>query len=206
GDEVHVVHASAHYEQASRRDHQHLHDARRELHAAHKAAHGLEVAAARRLVFLIRGDEFLVLGLFIGKGLGRAYAGDAGFYCRVYLRSLPFYLEICLFHAHPAREREEYEQRQAHRQNQREPPFDPREHDERTEDGEDAYEYVLRPVVRELRDLEQVRGYPAHEHTRAILVKEGERELLHVVEHRMPHVRLYVDAHPVSQDGDEVIH
>ena len=69
-----------------------------------------------------------------------------------------------------------------HRHHQCQLPLDAEHHHQRTHDGQGAGEQILRAVVGQLRQFEQVGGQPAHHLTGAVLVVEIEAQLLHVAE------------------------
>ena len=60
-------------------------------------------------------------------------------------------------------------------------------------------------MVRELRDLEQVAGDPAHELAGAVLVVKGKGEVLHMMEQVPPDIRLHAYAQQVPPVGDDEV-
>ena len=205
GDEVHRVHASGHDEQATHRDDQHLHDAGGELHPAHKQAHRLVVFDLRALEHVVGAVEFAALLLLVGEGLGHAHAGDAALDGGGDLGGLALDFDVGALHTKPLAEREPKADRQRDRQHQCQFPAQHEHHDQRAHDGQRADDDVLRAVVAQLRDIEQLARDAAHQHARAVLVVEAEGELLHMFKEVAPHLGLDQHAHAVAEDGDDVV-
>ncbi len=60
-------------------------------------------------------------------------------------------------------------------------------------------------MVRQLGDVKQVVRHAAEQHAGAIVVKIAEAKLLNMGEHITPHIRFHAHAHPVTDNGDEII-
>ncbi len=71
--------------------------------------------------------------------------------------------------------------------------------------GDGGDEQVLGAVVGQLGDLKEVAGDPAHQLAGAVLVVEGEGQVLHVAEQVPADIRLHPHAQQVAPVGDDVV-
>ena len=203
GDEIDIVQLPLHDEQAAHRDDHHLGDAGGKLHAAHEARHGAVILRLRPAEEGVCGLELLTLLLLIGEGLGRADAGDGRLDGGGDLAGLALDLKIGLLHPYPLREGKPHAQTQHQAEGEGELPVDRQHHGKGTEKGQPADQQVLRPVVAQLRHVEEIGGDMAHQNAGAVPVEVGKAQLLHVLKEVAAHVGLGEHAHAVSEDGDE---
>jgi hypothetical protein len=97
------------------------------------------------------------------------------------------------------------EHRQDQRDDQRQPPLDGEHDPQGAHDGDGGDEQILRPVVSQLRDVEEVGGEAAHELAGAVLIEIAEAQLLHMAEKVPADVGLHQDAEGVAPVADNVI-
>ena len=161
---------------------------------------------------LAGGDELLVallelLGLLgrVGERLGDADTGDGALQRGVDPGDGLAAAHEGVAHAAAQAERHEQQQRCAAEYDQRQPDVDGGQVDERRDDADGADDEVLRAVVGQLGDVHQVVGHAGHDLARLVVVIEGIGQLLQVVEHIPPHLRLDVHAHHVALILDEVV-
>ena len=187
---------------AAEGDDQHRHDAHAELQAGLVHRHGPVIAPLGPPEPGIGPLELVDLGGLVGEGLGGAHAGDGGLQLPVDAGHLPLDLRRGVHHPPALEDGEEEKQRHHGKDHEGQLPPDG-EHDQKgARQGDGGDEQVLGAVVGQLGDLEQVGGDPAHERTGAVLVVEGEGQILHVGEEGGADVRL--DAYPqqVAPVGD----
>ena len=205
GDQVHIVHLSAHDQYAAHGNNDHLNDAGGKLHSAHIQAHGLVIlhlGAAKQLVCLV---ELIALLLLVGKGLGGADTGDAALYGGRYLSGLFLYLHIGVLHSLSLGQSEPEAKGERHRDHQGKPPLNGEHYSDGTDNGQRADHHILRPVVGKLGDFKKVAGDSAHQHAGAVLIVKAAGQVLHMGEDIPPHIGFHQNAHPVSHNGDHVI-
>ena len=149
--------------------------------------------------------EALLLLRLVGERLGGADAGQAGLDGGVDGAGLLLGGAGRIAHLTAAAHGRPQQHRHQHQQHQRQLPPHGEHHRQRAEDGDEGDEQVLRPVVGQLRQLEQVAGQAAHELAGAVLVVEVEAQLLHMVVQVAADVRLHPDAEGVSPVGHHEI-
>ena len=103
----------------------------------------------------------------------------------------------------PERVRGQKQRRHQHDGGQRH--VDQEQQRERAHDLEDADEQVLRPVMGQLRDVEQVGDQLAHHLAGVVAIVIGEAQALVLLEQVHTHVGLHARAHDVTPAGDEVL-
>ena len=145
--------------------------------------------------------EPLLLGVLVGEGLGGADAGQAGLDGGVDGTGLLLGSAGGGAHLFPAAQRRQQQHRQHHQQHQRQLPADAEHHDQRAHDGHKRDKQILRPVVGQLRHLEQVAGQAAHQLAGTVLVVEVKAQLLHMVVQVAADIRLHPDAEGVAPVG-----
>ena len=64
---------------------------------------------------------------------------------------------------------------------------------------------ILRTVVKQFADLEQIIGDPGHELSHLLIVKKTKRELLIVLKNLVSHVIFHFGAHDVAIISNEII-
>ncbi|MPM82183.1 hypothetical protein SDC9_129244 [bioreactor metagenome] len=149
------------------------------------------VAALKLLLFI-----FLV-----GKRLRHACAGDRRLDIRVDLRDSLLHLEGCVAHLNP--EPDDIENRNRHnaQERQRKPPVDKHHDDKRADHRRAGDQHILRAVVREFRDVEEIRRHAGHEFSCANFVVKTKGKLLNVRKDIPPDIRL----HPHTEDMPPVV-
>ena len=205
GHQVDVIHLLLHDQQAAHGDHQHLGNAAGEVHAALEQAHGLVILHLGGLEQGVGVVKLIQLLLLVGEGLCSPDAGDAALDGGVDIGGLFLDLDIGRLHSHPLGQGEPQAQGQHHRQGQGQAPLDGEHHRQGAHNGQGADEDVFRAVMGQLRDLKQVTGDAAHQNAGAVLIIEAAGQVLHMVEHVPPHIRLDQHAHAVAQHGDDVV-
>ena len=197
-DEVHVVHLALHDEPAAHGDDHHRHDAHEELHGAHEPGHGAIPLLLGGLEALVGPQELLVLRVLVGEGFGGAHPGDTGLDVGVDARHVLLDHLGGPHHVLPVEVGHHQEHRDQQHHHQGQPPLDG-EHDGHGPHHRDTGdEQVLRPVVGQLGDVEELGGHAAHEVARAVLVIEAEGEGLEVGEQVLADVRLHQHTEGVS--------
>jgi len=205
GDEVDIVELLFHDEQAAHRDDRDREDAHEKLHERHEDAHFLVEHPLGGLEGLVGGVELLLLQLLVGERLGRAHAREARLNVGVDGAGPLLDAAGAVAHLAAARHDDVGEHRHDDAHDERQPPLDRKHGDERARDCDERNEQILRPVVGQLRNLEQVAREAADQLARAVAVEEVEAQLLHVVEERLADVGLDADAEGVSPERDDVV-
>ncbi|MPM78531.1 hypothetical protein SDC9_125542 [bioreactor metagenome] len=153
---------------------------------------------------LVGAVELAQLRRLVGKGLGGADTGQARLDIRVDGGGLPLHSVRRLRHG-PAKAPNHGEKHgKNYRDHQRQPPLDGKHHRKGPHNGHKGNKHVLRPVVGQLRDVEQVGGEPAHQLAGAVFVVVTEIQLLHVVKQVPADIRLHQNAEGVPVIGDDV--
>ena len=201
GDQVHIVHLLVHDEPAACGDHRHRQDAVAELHHRVEAAHLLVKAALGGLEHLVGPVKALLLGLLVGEGLGGADAGQSGLNGGVDGAGLGLGGAGGGAHLLPPPQGHGQQHREQHQQHQRQLPAQDEHHRQRAQNGHQRDEQVLRPMVGQLRQLEQVVGQAAHQLAGAVAVVEVKAQLLDVVIEVPAYVGLHPDAEGVAPVG-----
>ena len=205
GDEIHIVHLLLHNEPAAHGDHRHRQYAGAELHHRVEAPHLLVEAALGGLEHLVGLIEAALLRFLVGKGLGGADAGQPRLDGGVDGAGLLLGGAGRGAHLPPAAQRHSQQHRQQEQQHQRQLPAQAEHHRQCAQNGHGGDEQILRPVVRQLRQLEQVAGQPAHQLAGAVAVIEIEAQFLNVVVQVAADVRLHPDAEGVTPVGHHEI-
>ena len=203
GDQVDIVHPAPHDEEAAGRDDQDRHQAHGQLHPRVVDRHGPVVAPLGPPELGVGPLELVDLGVFVGKGLGGAHTRDGGLKVPVDARQLPFYLGGCLHHPFALPHREEDEERHHGKDDESQLPTNGKHDAEGPRQGDDGDEQVLRAVMGQLRDLEQVAGDPAHKLAGAVLVIKGKGQVLHMGKEIGADIRLDAHTQQVSPIGDD---
>ena len=202
GNEVNVVHLTLEDEPSAGGDGEHVHGGQGELQPRHIGGHGLVVVPLGSLELVVGLLELPILLLLIGEGLGGAHAGDGGLQLAVDARHVLLDLHRGLHHPPALEDGEEDEQGHHGKDDEGQLPLDGEHQAESAAQGDHRDEQVLRAVVGQLGDLEQVGGGPAHQLSGAVFVIEGEGQVLHVPKQVPADVRLNEHAHHVH-DGEE---
>ena len=205
GDEVHVVHLAVHDEPPAHGDHRNGHDAGEKLHAAHEPAHGLVALLLGALEALVGALELGRLRVLVGEGLGRAHPGDAGFHVRVDAGHVGLHVLGGADHTNPVEVDDHQEHRDQDQHHQGKPPLDGEHDGNRAHQGHAGDEDVLRTVVSQLCDVEELSGDTAHEVAGAVFVVEAEGQRLQVVKEVLADIRLHQHAEGVAPVGDHVL-
>ena len=203
-DEVDVVDLTAHDVRAAERDDHDLHGRHRKLHPALKHAHGAVPVGLAVLVAVVAGEKLLALDGLVRECLGCAHAGDAGLDDGVDLGLPALDGDVCVVHALALADRDPQRQRHEQQQHERELPADRRQDRERAAERDHRREQILRPVVRQLRNGKEVARHAAHEHARAVAVKEAEAHRLQMLKELLTHIRFDEHAALVADDGHGV--
>ena len=182
GNEVPVVHLSFQNHIAAQGDDHHIEDGKEKFHRAVKQCHSLVELPFGGLELVVGRIEARLLHGFIGKCLGSADAGEAGFNFRIDVGHLLLHA-----HGHPAHalthgkhHRQEHGNHQCH--HQRQLPADGCHHSQRAHDGHGRGQQVLRAVVGKLGEFKQVGGQSAHELTGTVPVIKIEAHFLQMPE------------------------
>ncbi len=157
------------------------------------------------LVNVVRAVEFFLLNVLVGECLGRANAGEGGFDVSVDRASLFLHAAGGLAHRLTARDNDRNEHRDHDRHDQCQPPLDCCHDSQRTHDGHERDEQVLRPVVGKFGDLKEVGRHAAHQLAGAVAVEKLKAQLLHMAEQGRADISLYTDAKGVAPVGDNEI-
>ena len=204
GDEVHRVHPALHDEEAAHGDHRHGEDAQEELHHRVEPAHGPVERPLGGLEAVVGHVELLQLRLLIGKGLGGLDPREAGLNVGVDGGRPLLHLDGGVLHGLAALPHHQEEHRDDTGDHQGQLPLNGEHNDQSAHNGDTGDENVLRAVVGQLRDVEQIRRQPAHQLTGAVAVIVIEAQLLHVAEQVPADVRLHQDAEGVAVIADDI--
>jgi len=175
-------------------EHQPVEQPRDRVKARHVAVH-VPLDPQKPVVAL---GELLLFEVLVRKRLYDAYPRQAVLDLRVQLAQLVARLLEGLAHLAGEFPREVDHEREDRKDDERQRHVDRQEDSERRDDLDRGDEYLLRRVVRKLRDLEQVRRDPRHDLPDLRVVVERVRQPLQVREHVAPHVGLDVRAHHVA--------
>ena len=191
GDEIHRVHLPPHDEESAHGDDCGREDAQEELHHCVEAAHGLVELPLGGLVDIIGIVELFQLLLLVGKGLGRADAGNAGLNARVDDGGFLLHLLGRLAHGAAAHPHHREKHRQNGRDHQGQPPLNGKHDGQCADDRHPGDENILRAMVSQLGDLKQLAGQSAHQRTGAVAVIIAKIQLLHMLKEIPADVRLH---------------
>ena len=205
GDEVHIAHLAPHDVHPAHGDHRQGQDAHKELHGGVKPAHGLVKVALGGLELLVGAVELAGLGVLVGEGLGGAHAGEAGLNVGVDGGHGLLHAPGGVHHGLPVYGGDQNEDGDQNQHHQGQLPADGEHHHNGPRHGDQGDKQVLRPVVGQLRDVEELPGHPAHEMAGAVLVVEPEGEGLDVGEEVPADIRLHPDAEGVAPVADHVL-
>ena len=183
----------------------HGQDAHKELHARLIEGHGLVVAPLGPPELVVGGVELGALGVLVGEGLGGAHPGDGGLHLPVDAGQLGLDLDGGLHHLLPGEGGKEDEDGNDGEYHQGQLPLDGKHDAEGPQNGHRGDEQVLRAVVGQLGNLKEVAGDPAHQLAGAILVVEGEGQVLHMGEQVPANVGLHPHPQQVAPVGDDEV-
>ena len=206
GDQVGVVHPPLHDEVSAQSDDDHRHDPHAQLHSRLVGGHDLVIAPLGPPELVVGGVELPVLLRLVGEGLGGADAGQGGLHLPVDYRQLALHRHAGPAHPPALENGEDRKDGNHHKHRQGQLPPDGQQHAEGPEEGDAGDEQILRAVVGQLPDLKEVAGDPAHELSRAVFIKKGEGQGLHVGEQIPADVRFNVHAHEMAPVGDDKVH
>ena len=203
GNQVDIVQPVLHNEPAACGNDRHGQQADEQLHAGVEKAHLLMEVALGGLEHLVGPVEAALLLCLVGEGLGGADAGEAGLDLGIDGAGLLLGGPGRLGHLAAAvhNHQQEHGDDAAHHQGQ--PPLDGEHHRQSADDGDQGDEQVLRPVVGQLRQLEQVRGQAAHQLAGAVFIVKVEAQVLHMGKQVPADIGLHQDAEgvaPVAHD------
>lgn len=185
------------------------HDGHRVQHAHEQGVHGVEgteepVGALLRVEErLVGAAELLALGRLAAEGLHHANAAEGILHRGVDAgHALPVLAE---HRASPVvqREGQSRHHQRGRQHNGRQRHVDHEQQGEGAHDLQRANEQVLRPVVRQLRYVEEVARDLRHHGPGVVPIVVGKRQPLKLGEQVAAHVRLHVGAHDVPPAGDE---
>ena len=198
GDQVPVVHFPLHHIVAAEADDHHVQAAQEKLHAAVEQTHGFVELPLGGFVDFIGSVEPGPLHIGIAEGFGGADAGEAALNLLVDVTG--FLFGCGGGPAHPGAQGHDHHQENGNHQSHhhRQFPADGNHHRQGAADGQNGGQQILRPVVGQLRQLEQVAGQPGHQLAGAVLVVKIKAQILHMAEQILPDVRLYPDAEGVA--------
>ena len=205
GDEVDVAELLTHDQKTAHRDDGDLHQADRSLNTRIEKPHRAVERDSAGFKGLVRNSEFPVFSSFVGECLGGSDAGDPALDGGVDLAG-PF-LDLAVGGLHvPALPHAEYDADWKHDdEHHRQDRVDRQKDDQRAEECERAGQDVLRTVVRQFDDLEQVVSDAGEQDAGPVLVKEAVGKLLHMGEDVPAHIRFHERSHPVSDHGDKIL-
>ena len=180
GHKIPVVHLSLHDEEAAHSDDYHVQAGKEELHGGVEQTHSLVEAVFGALELLVGGGEPVGLHLLVAEGLGGADTGKAGFDLGVDVTGFLFHSSGGPAHvsAHGHYDNDEQGDHDADHKCQL--PADLCHDDEGADDRTDGGDNILRAVMGQLRQLEQIGGEAAHQLAGAVAVIEIEAHILHV--------------------------
>lgn len=168
-----------------------------------EGAHELVGSVLRVEKCLVGRAELLALGVLAAEGLHDADAAEGILHRRVdaghALAVLAEYAAAPVIQREGQRRHDDGDDK--HDGGER--PVDHEQQHEGADDLERADEQVLRPVVRELRYVEQIGGDLRHHDTGVVAVVVAEGEALVLLEQIAAHVGLHARAHDVTPISDE---
>ena len=168
--------------------------------------HRVQRAAAHGDIVVGHGGELLFLVVLRDIRLGDAHTGQTVFYSGVddgvlHAHGAELFAHL-LAHVHG----KDDHHRDEREDDDREPQIDLRHQDERADQQHNREEQILRPVVRQLRHVEQVADDARDQRAGLVVVKIGKRQPLDVVKQVAAHVRLHIGRHAVAVVLDERVH
>ena len=203
GDERGDIHLVFHNQIAAHEDDGQAHQVHHQLRAGEEARHHLVIALLGGNVLIRAAGELVDLLILVAERLGDAHAGNGAFDFRVDARCAALDVAGDLHHVASAHRDEQDDHRHGDHQHERQLLLDVPEDEERAGQRHDGDEQILRAVVRQLRDIEQIRRHAGHQQAGAVFVVKAEAEFLHVCEDGRAHIRFDVNAHQVPQIGDD---
>ena len=195
--EVHEVCADA--------DNDDIHDAVDERDHRVEGRHILMRRILDRYIFGAALEEFLTLGLLIGKGTHYPHAEQAVLQPCVYLADLVAAAAEGVAHPAPRLLGEYHHERHEDEYAKGKAVIHRGENIEARKEFDNGGEYHLREMMRPLRNVKQVGGHAAHKLADLGVVKEIERERLQVVKHIRPHLILDLNAHHMAVIGFDIL-
>ena len=205
GDQVDIAELPPHDQNTSHCNDSDLHQADRGFDARVEDAHGFVEGDPALLEGLVRDSELLVFGPFVGKCFRSPDAGDAALDGGVDLAGPLFDLAVGALHVEALPHSEDDAGGDHDEEYQRQDRIDRKQDDQRADDGERARQDVLRAVVRQFHDLEQVVGNARHKDTGPVPVKKAVGQRLHMCEDIPAHVRFDHCSHAVSDHSDKIL-
>ena len=205
GEQIYKVHFTLHDQVTADSNDCHLHDADRGFDAGIEKAHRLVIADLALLEGLIGSIEFGILRAFGRKGFGGANAGDAALNGGIDFTGPDLDIPVRVLHTHALVDGKDNAEREKNDQDERKPGIDHEQNDESAKQRRAAGQNVLRPVVCQLDDFEQITGDTCHQHTGSVPIKEREGQRLHVGEDIAAHVCLNEGTHAMPDDRDQIL-
>ncbi len=144
--------------------------------------------------------QLLVL---VGKGLGRAHAGERRLNVRVDARGALLDHARDLAHLAPPGDDQTQKHREHQAHHQRKLPLHAEHDHKRPDHGKQRGDQILWPVVSELRDFKQIGGKPAHKLAGAVTVVVIEGQGLQMAEQIPADIGLHADAEGVAPVGND---
>ena len=204
-DQVDIIQPVFHNQISAEGNHRAGHDAHKKFLTRVERSHGFVVSLLRINVGIIGFPEAFLLHAFIGKGLGSPDPRYTGFDFRVDGGKLHLHVRGRSRHIPPAIHYNDKEYRNQNRNDQREPPLHHEHEHEGADNRQNRDEQILRTVVGQLCDLEQISGQTAHQFSCSVFVIEFKIQRLKLMEQRRADVRLNMHPEGVSQIGHEII-
>ena len=160
--------------------------------------HGPVIIALRVPVGQIGLHKAVIIHLFIGKCLGRPHPGNPGLDIRADLREALFVIHRCLRHPAPVPYHHQNRDGKNQCNHQGKAPLNGKHADKGSGDGEKGHRQILRSVMGQFCDGEQIAGEAAHDHACPVGVIKVKIQLLEMLEEGRPNVRLHSRAEGMS--------
>ena len=204
-DEIDRVHFAPQDEQAAGGERHELHERHGKFGRGVEGAENAVIAFFDLFEFLVGCAELVHGVLLVGERLDGADAGNARLHGGVDLGGLALHVQTARSQPQTQPHHNREHQRQQKEKDQRKLPADRGENGKRPGDREKGLDHGLRAVVGKLGDIEKIGRHAGHELAGAVLIKEGERERLHLGKNILAHVRLNAHAELVAVHGHDIL-
>ena len=180
-------------------------DVQHHLHAGVESRHSGECQFPGVPEILCPLRQFLHLAVDVVEGLGDPYASQGVLQLAVDLGDRGAASPVSLVHVRAKMHHVEDHEGEEGEDDEAQLPVDGEQDDEGTDQGSGGLDHVLRTVMGELGDVEQVVHDPGSKHTALVLVKKGIRQSEHVLKDVPLHIILDIHAHHMAVVGDPVV-
>ncbi len=204
-NQIHSIHPALHDKPSAGGNHNGREQAEEELHGSVKASHSPMKSPFGGLEAVIGAVEFPQFSVLVGEGFGGTDTRKPGLDIRIDHRRSLLQRRGRFAHRIPALPDHPDKHRHNDQNHQRQPPLNPEHNRKSANDGHAGDKHVLRAMMGELGDIEEVSGQTAHQLSGTVPVVVVEAQLLHMPEEVVTDISLHQDAEGMPPIADNVM-